>query len=143
MDETRSLFRSKRFTVTEKTLRTPRKTYALREVDLVQVKRPLLVVSLALGALLLAWAGVFWDLLYKQEQAFLVVGVLAVVGAASRVGTLVVHSLSLRGGDLEEAIIWEISTVRSVRAAIDEAMRRRPDFSSPISTAKGGSVDDE
>jgi hypothetical protein len=122
MDEARILFRSKRFTVTDKILRTPRKTYALQEVDYVQVKRPLLMVSLALGALLLAWAGVFWDLLYSQERTFLVAGVLAMIAAASRIGTLVVHSLSLHGGDLEDAIIWDIGTVRAVRVALDETM---------------------
>src|SRR5688572_13815802 len=122
MAEARVLFRSKRFTVTDKILRTPRKTYALQEVDYVQVKRPLFMLSLGLGALLLAWAAVFWDLLYFQERAFLVLGVLITIAAASRVGTLVVHSLSLRGGDLEDAIIWDITTVRAVRAALDEAM---------------------
>jgi hypothetical protein len=106
------------------------------------VKRPLFILSVALGALLLAWAAMFRDLLYSQEQVFLVVGVLAVVGAASRVGTLVVHSLSLRGGDLEDAIVWDIATVRAVRAAIELAMRRRAVLSSPTSTAKGGSADD-
>lgn len=125
MDKARILFQSTRFTVTDNILRTPRKTYALQDVDYVQVKRPFFVLSLGLGGLLLAWAGVFWDLLYGNERLFLVLGVLAVITLASRVGTLVVHSLSLRGGDLEDAVIWDIATVRAVRGALDEAMLNR------------------
>lgn len=142
MDEARMLFRSKRFMVTEKTLRTPRKTYALDQVDYVQVKRPFLLLSIAVGVLLLAWAMAFWDLLHREEQGCLVLGVIACIAATSRIGTLVVHSLSLRGSNLEEAVIWEISTVRQVRGAVDEAMRRRTDVSSSTLTAKGGSADD-
>jgi hypothetical protein len=48
-----------------------------------------------------------------------------VIAVASRVGTLVVHSLSLRGGDLEDAVIWDVATVRAVRGALDEAMLNR------------------
>ena len=57
----------------------------------------------------------------------IVAAVLITIGAASRVGTLVVHSWSLRGSELEDAIIWDIATVRRVRAALDEAMLSRAD----------------
>lgn len=127
MDDAHILFRSSRFTVSRGFLRTPRKTYALREIDYVQVKRPYFLVALGFGALLLAWALVFHDLLYTHEWLLLIVGVASVVMLAASVGTLVVHSWSLRGGNLEGAIIWDIATVRKVRTAIDQAMLARVD----------------
>jgi hypothetical protein len=49
-------------------------------------------------------------------------GCAALQPSSAAIGTLVVHSLSLRGGDLEDAIVWDITTVRAVRAALEEAM---------------------
>jgi hypothetical protein len=48
--------------------------------------------------------------------------VVIVVDGASRLGMLVVHSWSLRGGELEDVIIWDIATVRAVSVALDRAM---------------------
>jgi len=125
MDKARILFQSTRFTVTETTLRTPRKTYALKDIDYIQVKRPIFILSLVLGGLLLAWTGMFWDLLYTGERVLLLAAIGVAVGLSSRVGTLVVHSWSLRGGELEDAIIWDIGTVRAVRDVLDQTMLRR------------------
>lgn len=123
MNEHRTLFKSARFLVTESFLRTPRKTYKLRDIDYIQVKRPFLVLSVTVGALLIAWAAVFRELLYPHEWLLLALGVTAVIAAASRLAVLVVHSWSLRGGELEDAIVWDISAVRRIRTALDEAMR--------------------
>jgi hypothetical protein len=127
MSEDRTLFRSSRFIVTNAFLRTPRKTYKLQDIDYVQIKRPYLLLTVSVGTLLLAWASVFGDLLHLHEWLLLLVAVLITIGAASQLGTLVVHSWSLRGGELEDAIIWDIATVRRVRAALDEAMLSRAD----------------
>ena len=127
MSDDRTLFHSSRFIVTSAFLRTPRKTYKLQDIDYVQIKRPYLLLTVSVGALLFAWATAFGDLLHLHEWLLLVAAVLMTVGAASRLGTLVVHSWSLRGGELEDAIIWDIATVRAVRAAIDEAMLSRAD----------------
>ena len=127
MSEDRTLFRSSRFIVTDAFLRTPRKTYKLQEIDYVQIKRPYLLLTVGVGALLIAWGTVFGDLLHLHEWLLLLVAVLIINAAASRLATLVVHSWSLRGGELEDAIVWDIATVRAVRAAIDEAMLRRAD----------------
>ncbi len=123
MSEQRTLFQSARFLVTESVLRTPRKTYKLRDIDYIQVKRPLLLLSVTLGASLIAWAAIFHELLYPHEWLLLVSGVTAAIVAASRLAILVVHSWSLRGGELEDAIVWDVSTVRRIRIALDEAMR--------------------
>lgn len=121
------LFRTKRFTVTREFLRTPRKTYALEHIDYVQVKRPVFILSVVLGGLLLAWAMMFWDVLYPVERTGLVTAIGLVIVFSSRLGLLIVHSWSLRGGELEDAILWDIATVRRVRDALDRAMmERRP-----------------
>ena len=125
MSEDRTLFRSSRFVVTDGFLRTPRKTYKLQDIDYVQIKRPFLLLTVSVGLLLVGWATVFGDLLHPHEWLLLLVGVLTTVGAASRLGTLLVHSWSLRGGDLEAAILWDIATVRAIRAALDQAMVAR------------------
>jgi hypothetical protein len=129
------LLRTRRFTVTREFLRTPRKTYALRDIDYVQVKRPVFILCVVLGGLLLAWAAVFWDVLYPVER----IGLLTVVGItvtlSSRLGLLIVHSRSLRGGELEDAIVWDIATVRRVRDALDRAMmERRPRVASEFNS---------
>ena len=121
------LLRTRRFTVTREFLRTPRKTYALRDIDYVQVKRPAFILCVVLGGLLLAWAAVFWDVLYPVERIGLLTAVGITVTLSSRLGLLIVHSWSLRGGELEDAILWDIATVRRVRDALDRAMmERRP-----------------
>jgi|EndMetStandDraft_9_1072997.scaffolds.fasta_scaffold209245_2 hypothetical protein len=137
MTDNRTLLQSSRFVVTNAFLRTPRKTYKLHDIDYVQVKRPFLLLAVATSTLLLAWAAVFADLLYRSEWALLVLIVAIAVGAASRLGTLVVHSWSLRGGELEDAIIWDIATVRAVRAALDRAMLTRVRESQDTSSGKG------
>jgi hypothetical protein len=125
------LLRTRRFTVTKEFLRTPRKTYALRDIDYVQVKRPAFILSVVLGGLLLAWAAVFWDVLYPVERIGLLTAVGITVTLSSRLGLLIVHSWSLRGGELEDAIVWDIATVRRVRDALDRAMmERRPQVAS-------------
>ena len=122
MSEHRTLFQSTRFIVTDAFLRTPRKTYKLRDIDYIQVKRPFLALTVTVGALLIAWAAVFRDLLYPLEWLLLAAMVTVSIIAASRLATLVVHSWSLRGGELEDAIVWDISTVRRIREAVDQAM---------------------
>jgi hypothetical protein len=138
MSEQRTLFKSARFLVTESLLRTPRKTYKLRDIDCVQVKRPFLLLSITLGALLIAWATVFHELLYPIEWFLLASGIAASVTAASRLGVLVVHSWSLRGGELENAIVWEVSTVRRIRAALDEAMHNAVEIRGNSNAGQGG-----
>jgi hypothetical protein len=122
MSEQRTLFKCARFLVTESFLRTPRKTYKLQDIDYVQVKRPFLLLTILTGTLLLAWATVFRELLYPIEWLLLASGIAASIIAASRLAVLVVHSWSLRGGELEDAIVWDVSTVRRIRTALDEAM---------------------
>ena len=125
MSEHRTLFESTRFVVTESFLRTPRKTYKLQDIDYIQVKRPFLALTITVGGSLIAWAAVFRELLYPLEGLLLAACVTASLIAASRLAVLVVHSWSLRGGELEDAIVWDISTVRCIRAALDEAMLTR------------------
>ncbi|MGF1620885.1 MAG: hypothetical protein ACFCUR_09745 [Rhodomicrobiaceae bacterium] len=127
MAKSRILYQSARFTITENALRTPRKTYALKDIDYVQIKRPVFILGVVLGGLLLAWAAMFWDLLHAGERLSLLMAPVLAIVIASRLGTLVVHSWSLRGGELEEAVIWDIATVRAIREALDTAMLERAD----------------
>jgi hypothetical protein len=138
MSEQRTLFQSARFLVTEGFLRTPRKTYKLRDIDYVQVKRPFLLLTISTGTLLLGWAAVFHELLYPFEWLLLASGVVVSIIAASRLAVLVVHSWSLRGGELEDAIVWDVNTVRRIRTALDEAMHNAAEIRENSNAGQGG-----
>lgn len=114
------------FEVSTKLLKTPRKSYAIPQLEYVEVRRPFLAfVGLpAVGVIGFCFA--FWRYLYGGE----IVTLTGVSGAALLVaflfGTLRVHSLALR--DDEVAMSFGlVSRLREVRAAVEQAMAARQD----------------
>lgn len=113
------------FEVSAHLLKTPRKSYTLRQIEYVEVKRPLLAFAglPALGTLGFCMA--FWRYLYTSEVAMLFGISALVLVIAFLFGTLRVHSLALR--DDEVAMNFGlVKRLREVRAAVERAMAARP-----------------
>ncbi|MBN9304892.1 MAG: hypothetical protein BGO82_10720 [Devosia sp. 67-54] len=117
-------FRGGGFEVTDRVLRTRRKTYRLAQIEYVSVERPLLIVVLPLAAAAFGLAAAFSRYLYPGE-----IGALVAIGAAAAlaglsIGTLQVHSLALRDHEVATSL-GPVRTLRQVRRAIEEAMSIR------------------
>ncbi len=122
-------YRGGGFEVTGLLLRTPRKTYALDQIEYVSVARPLLAFA-ALPALgLIGFTLSFWRYLFAGEITATICLSLAAIVLAFLFGTLRVHSLALRGDEVG-LVFGPIFRLRKVRAAVETAMalkrERRP-----------------
>lgn len=122
-------YRGGGFEVTGSLLRTPRKTYALDQIEYVSVARPLLGFA-ALPALgLIGFTLSFWRYLFAGEISATIGISLAAIVLAFLFGTLRVHSLALRGDEVG-LVFGPIFRLRKVRGAVETAMalnrERRP-----------------
>jgi hypothetical protein len=116
-----SHFRGGGFEVTERLLRTPRKSYAIGQIEYVSVERPLLFFAVPPAFGVIGFALAFWRYLETVEIATLVCLSAATILAAFQFGTLRVHSLALR--DDEVAVSFgPIGTLRKVRSAVERVM---------------------
>lgn len=99
-------------------LSTPKQVFVLRDVDHVECRRPLMALLLPVAAGFSAIGIRFADILHVDEMVLMVglpsVGLLI----AREVGTLKIHSLSLRG----ERIWGSYRNLSKIRAAIQLAM---------------------
>ncbi|MET3662870.1 hypothetical protein [Aquamicrobium ahrensii] len=109
------------FIVTDRLLRTPRKTYSIHRIEYVSVERPLLLFVLPPMIGLIGFAIVFRRYLYASEIITLI-GVCALAATiAFLFGTLRVHSLALRDSEVASSL-GLITTLRHVRSAVEKAM---------------------
>lgn len=119
-------YRGGGFEVNRKLLRTPRKSYAIGQIEYVSVHRPLLAFVIVPAVGLAGFTFAFWRYLYTAEIATLIAGSVVVVILAMCFGALRVHSLALR--DDEVAMNFgRIGRLREVRAAVEPAMAERVD----------------
>lgn len=115
--------------VTTDRVRTRRLTIALDDIDVVEIRRPLLVggTGFAIASTLLAIR--FWDVLERGEFLTMI----AIGGLAGLAGLIVarieLHSLSIDG----IAITLPVWTAHAMRTAIDDALATRP---APSHTAR-------
>ena len=109
------------FVVTRSFIKTPRKTYAVKRIEYVSVRRtPLLLAAIpAIG--FLGFAIGFWRYLYAGELLVLIGGSLTALSVAWQVGTLRVHSLALKDGELATSLA-RIGRLKAVRDAVETAM---------------------
>lgn len=107
--------------VTRSFLKTRHRVYALDDVDMIELRRPLLVFAAAAWVLLNALALRFSDILFASELAWITGSTTLLVVAGSQVSVLRVHSLSLQG---ERVIGWHWR-LRQVQAALETALRSR------------------
>lgn len=117
------LFRSRGFVVSGSSLRTPRQTFALRNIEHVSISQPLLFAVGFVAAGLFGFMLSFFRYLYTWEIASLAVVLAVMVTAALRIGVLKVHSLALREDD--GRVFGDIRTLRAVKAAVDDILSTR------------------
>ena len=112
------------FEVSDRLLRTPRKTYLIPQIEYVSVQRPLLHLLLPPAIGLIVFAAVFRRYLFTGEILVVVAICAVAIVVAFLFGTLRVHSLALR--DEEVAMSFGlISTLKDVRRAVENAMASR------------------
>ena len=109
------------FVVTRSFIKTPRKTYAVKRIEYVSVRRNVFLFVAIPATGLLGFATAFWRYLYAGEKAALIAGSVAALLAAWQVGTLRVHSLALRDGELATSLA-RMSRLKAVRDAVETAM---------------------
>lgn len=108
------------FQVTSGTLTTPRRAYDLRNVEMVSVRQPLLLICGGVGVGLLGFVSAFFRYLYAWEIIGLCVAAALAVIASAMVGTLKVNSLAMRGD--EGTLYGRIGTLREVKRAVEKAI---------------------
>ena len=112
------------FEVSAAMLKTPRKTYALGQVEYVSVSRPLLIFAGGPALGVIGFALAFRRYLLPAEIGTLVGCAVAAIVFSLLFGTLRVHSLALR--DDEVAMNFgTIRRLRAVRLAVEKAMAFR------------------
>lgn len=108
------------FQVTSGTLTTPRRAYDLRNVEMVSVRQPLLLICGSVGVGLLGFVTAFFRYLYAWEIISLSVAAVLAMIASAMVGTLKVHSLAMRSD--EGTLYGRIGTLREVKRAVEKAI---------------------
>jgi len=117
------LFEGDGFRVTDRILTTPRRTYELKNVEMVTVKQPLLLLCGGIGLGLIGFTGTFFRYLYMAEVLTLIALAVGAIIASAMFGTLKVHSLAMRG---DEGILYgRISTLKLAKSAVEQAMDTR------------------
>lgn len=105
------------------TVSTHRDSYALEQLTVVSVRRPLLapalMSSIALGAPCVAFA----DLIMPHEVAALLLLTAALLAVGSRAACLKLLSRDLRGSELGEVVWGDVGRLNRERRRIVEAMR--------------------
>lgn len=117
------LFEGGGFRVTRETLKTSRRTYELKNVEIVTVKQPLLLLFGGVGLGLIIFTVSFFKYLYAPEVIGLVGFSAISIAVSAMFGTLKVHSLAMRSD--EGTLYGRIGTLRAVKEAVSEALDAR------------------
>jgi len=115
------IWRAGESVVTPDRVRTRLMTVALEDIDLVEVRRPLLVGALLFSAGVFALALRFADVLHRAEFVQLVGLGLGAVAAALIIARLKLHSYSIDGIAMS-LTIWR---ARAMRRAIERVLAER------------------
>lgn len=106
-------------TVAPQSVRTPRKTLKLTNLESVRILRPGLVVSGAFAVLCAGLALAFEEILYSGEYWGLLIGPWFVLPFAGQIGVLRFEYQGLGG---TASLIGRYAQLRKVRAAIDTVL---------------------
>lgn len=113
-------YQDEKFLVSERQLKGPRKTYKIRNIEKISLRRDPFYFALAFCVPLVGFAIQFNWLLYWYEIA-VIGGLLGIVLPATfNLGVLFVESKALSGGDM--AAIGNLKTLRTVREAVEAAV---------------------
>lgn len=118
-----NLYKGGGFEVTTSILKTWKRTYKLKNIEMVTIHQPLLVLAGFIGVGLIGFTISLSPYLYMGEK-FTLVGcsILAII-IASNFGSLKVQSLALR--DDQGHIIGLIRHLKKVKEAVDTAIDQR------------------
>lgn len=111
-------FEDGKFLVTDRNLKTPRKTYRIAKIEKIALRRDPFYFALALSLPLLGFWWAFNDLLYTYERIILTSLPVGMIALTSKIGVLYVESLTLG----EMAAVANMSVLRNVRAAVEDSM---------------------
>ena len=101
---------------------THRDSYLLSNLSVVSVRRPYLAMTVSLGGLLAGFAGVFSDLLYGHEMAWMVLICAGATILGSQIGELKFVSRDLRGSELSSVIYGHYGRLNRIRREITQAL---------------------
>lgn len=120
------LYQGGGYVVTRSMLRTPRKSYTLRDIQFVSVQRGLLLFAAppAIAGILFVFR--FFRYLYLTESLPLLCVCACALYAAAQVGTLKVRSFALNDGE-ESNNFGLIRNLVGVRSAVETAIMDRND----------------
>jgi hypothetical protein len=107
-----------KFTVTDKNLKTPRKTYRIARIEKIALRRDPFYLALALAVPLIGFLFAFNNYLYNGERVALVAIPIILIGSTARLGVLFVESRTLG----EMAAIAPMTVLREVRSAVEDAI---------------------
>lgn len=117
------IFNGQGFVVTDKILRTKRRTYDLKNVEYVSVHQPLLVILGVIGLGLILFTVSFYRYLYGWEIFTMLAVSIISVGLATFVGSMRVHSIALR--DEQTPLFGDVRTLRKVKEAVEQVISDR------------------
>ncbi|MCB0214226.1 MAG: hypothetical protein KDJ52_33110 [Anaerolineae bacterium] len=117
-------YQSRKFLVSNKQLRTPRKTYRIFRIEKISLRRDILYFSLPICLLVGLFIYNFNGFLYREEILAVGVVIFLVLSLSFYLGVLHVESKAIS----EPAAISSIKELRKVRAAVENAMSEIPDF---------------
>lgn len=119
MKKEKIFYDDERFKVTNRYLKTPRKTYQLNRIEKVSIVRDALFMGLAVSLGLILFSMVFGQYLKPLEVKIIMLLPALILWGSLRVGTLYITSKALA----EPAMIWDISVLYKVRDALDQAIQ--------------------
>ena len=117
------IFSGSGFLVTQKILRTKRRTYDLKNVEYVSIHQPLLVILGVTAVGLILFTVSFFRYLYPWEIVTLLAVSGVAVGLAAFVGSMKVHSIALR--EEQTPLFGDIRTLRKVKDAVEQVISDR------------------
>lgn len=118
-----SLYEGGGFEVTTSILKTWKRTYKLKNIEMVTIHQPLLVLTGFVGVGLIGFTFSLSRYLYLGEKIALIGGSILAIMVASRIGSLKVQSLALR--DDQGQIIGLIRHLTQVKEAVDTVIDQR------------------
>ena len=123
-DYTHTPFKAGRFVVTSSSFRAPARTFALRHIIRTQLRRPLLIIGVALLFAVGLFLRSFWELIYLHEVAVLVSVPLVMSLIGMRISVL---TLEVRGARERGIVIGPTRHLRAVRQVIDDKIDQKND----------------
>ena len=111
-------FQDGKFTVTDRNLKTPRKTYRIANIEKIALRHDPIYFALAVCLPALGLLFAFNDYLYNHERLILGGGSALLIFITARYGILFVESKALS----EMAALAPMPTLRKVREAVENAI---------------------